>query len=74
MVREKYPHSEYPVLKIPEAVPKLKERERHPQGDERMDEQPAEDVVRHAPQRTVIAQHDLLELYPERRGVWYGLV
>lgn len=42
-------HSEYAILEITDTVAELQERERYPQGDEGMNEEPTKDVVRHAP-------------------------
>ena len=62
-------HAESAVLEIAQAMTKLQERQRHPQGDERVHEEPAEDVIRHAPQRAVVAYNDFPELHPERRRI-----
>ncbi len=38
-------HSEYTVLEVARPGAELQERQRNPQGDERMDEEAVEDVV-----------------------------
>lgn len=45
----------------------MQERQQRPQGDKRVHKEPAEDVIRLAPQRA--AHNELLGLHPEQRRI-----